>query len=110
MDDEAAPAKPESTEEEEATLTGSNIVYLLQQDNVDIQDLEEVRHFEKGVDLESSGWVLLESDYKCALNQQESPPDLNLASSTTTTQPETNGNHTPEKSSSKTIIKLLLKK
>jgi hypothetical protein len=73
-------------------LTGGNIVYFLQQDNVDLQDIEEVRYYEKGEDVDSSGWVLLEDDYKFNIEQ------VSNDTSATSKEPP------------KIIIKLLLKR
>ena len=127
-----APTTVPSEEPGTAVLTGPNIIHLLHQDNVDLIDIEEVRYYENGPDVESSGWVLLENDYKCVLNPQKkedtvdqaptpaasgaistdklsTPVDAATTASNDKSEPAKAAT-VPPAASSKTTLKLLLKK
>lgn len=107
-------------EQQELVLNGGHIVNFLQQDNVDLQDIEEIRFFEEGADEDCSGWVLLENDYKCKLDvasasnsgstrsisinaDEQKSTENSSAATTQTAKPST-------PSRTKVVIRLLLKK
>jgi hypothetical protein len=60
------------------SITGGNIVSLLESDNVLLQGVDEIRLFEQGIDEDTSGWVLLTNNFEKTLK-----PDTTTTTSTT---------------------------